>query len=158
MKIVMNTDGGARGNPGPAGIGIVIKYEEKRSPDLDSSAKPQNDSGEVIKEISEYIGETTNNQAEYKALIAGLEWILKVENEELEGIEEIECRLDSELVVKQLNKEYKMKNEGLKPLFDKVNSLVADLNIPVKFFHVYRSANSAADKLVNKAIDTHLSR
>lgn len=137
MKIVMNTDGGARGNPGPAGIGVVIFFGD-----------------EVVKQISEYIGETTNNQAEYWALIAGLEWLLG-EEEILKRINDdyIECRLDSELVVRQLKGEYKMKNEGLKPLFDKICNIVDNIGKPIKFVHVYREANKEADKLVNLAID-----
>ena len=206
MKIVMKSDGGARGNPGPAGIGVVvwkyqvsgIEYQEKgRLASLDPSQAQddkkkvqdeggaggesrnefgmtrltQNDSmadgGDIIKEISEYIGETTNNQAEYKALIAGLEWLLQ-EKEILNGSriksgmtaetsvsddEFISCLLDSELVVKQLNREYKMKNEGLKPLFEKVNNLVKEIGLPVKFAHIYREENKEADRLVNMAID-----
>ena len=94
-KIIIHSDGGARGNPGPAGIGAVLNNEK----------------GEVLAEISKYLGETTNNQAEYQALIAGLEKAKELKAEELE------CYLDSELVVKQLNREYKVKNAELAPLF-----------------------------------------
>jgi ribonuclease HI len=132
-KLVINTDGGSRNNPGPAGIGVVFSDEQ----------------GEVMAKYKEYIGEATNNIAEYSALIKGLEKAKDFE------AAEIECRLDSELVVKQLNGEYKMKNEGLKPLFVKVNDLVKNFN-KISFLHVRREFNKEADKLVNQAIDLHL--
>lgn len=129
-KIKIFSDGGARGNPGPAGIGAVLKDE--------------ND--EIIAEISEYIGETTNNQAEYRALIAGLG-----KAKELKG-EEIECFLDSELVVKQLNREYKVKNKELSPLFIKAWNLHLGFK-KISFKHIPRELNKEADALVNKALD-----
>lgn len=182
MKIVMKSDGGARGNPGPAGIGVVVyKYQgdtERQGKILLPLRQDQNDILKVqddknifqddreegqgglvlIHEISEYIGETTNNQAEYKALIAGLEWVFGNDEilKQVQNDGEIECRLDSELVVKQLNREYKMKNEGLKPLFNKVNKLVYDISKPIKFVHIYRENNKEADRLVNEAIDNQL--
>ena len=129
-KFTIYTDGGARGNPGPAGIGAVIK----------------NESGEVVAEISEYIGEATNNQAEYKAVIAAIE---KARNL---GAEEVEFFLDSELVVKQLNREYRVKNEDLAPLFVRVYN--ASLGFKkITFKHVPREKNKEADRLVNEAID-----
>ncbi len=135
MKIVLNTDGGARGNPGPAGIGFVIKGEDEK----------------LIYSHGQYIGETTNNQAEYQALLAGLEWIV----ENIEGEKEIVCYLDSELVVRQLNGEYKMKNEGLKPLFEKIKKLIFVEELQTVFNHVPREKNKEADMLVNKAIDNY---
>ncbi|MFH1030215.1 MAG: ribonuclease HI family protein [bacterium] len=129
-KIKLYTDGGARGNPGPAGIGAVLKDEN----------------GKNIAEISEYIGETTNNQAEYKALIAGLERAKEI------GAGEIECFLDSELVVKQMKREYKVKNEDLAPLFVIAWNLILGFK-KISFTHVMRQYNQEADKLVNKAID-----
>jgi len=128
-KLIINTDGGARGNPGPAGIGVVFS----------------DTSGTTIVEFMEYIGETTNNVAEYKALILGLE------NAKSFKYTEIECRLDSELVVKQLNGQYKVKDSGLKPLYVKVQELA--FFKPIKFVHVRREKNKLADKLVNIAID-----
>jgi ribonuclease HI len=133
-ELVINTDGGARGNPGPAGIGIVFSDEN----------------GEVVAKFKKYIGEATNNVAEYSALLYGLE---KAQDFEYERIL---CRLDSELVVKQLNKEYKVKNEELKVFFNKILDLTFFKNI--QFIHVPRAKNSAADKLVNEAIDEHLSK
>ena len=129
-KIIIHSDGGARGNPGPAGIGAVLKSE----------------AGLVLAEISKYLGETTNNQAEYQALIAGLEKAKELKAEELD------CYLDSELVVKQLNREYKVKNAELAPLFLKVYNLSLSFK-KIKFIHVRREFNKEADKLANEAMD-----
>lgn len=130
-KLIIFTDGGARNNPGPAGIGIVF-YDENRA---------------VIKKYKEFIGEATNNQAEYRALIKALELAQEYQPKP----ESIECYLDSELVVKQLNKEYKVKNEGVKALYNQVLDLAIFKNI--SFAHVPRTKNRLADKLVNEAID-----
>ena len=130
MKITIYSDGGARGNPGPAGIGAVLKNKD----------------GEVLAEISEYIGETTNNQAEYKAILAALEKAVKL------GATELECFLDSELVVKQLNGEYRVKNKDLAPLFVKIYNLTHSFK-KVKFKHIRRELNKEADKLANEAMD-----
>lgn len=134
--LTINTDGGARGNPGPAGIGVVIEIGSK---------------GEK-KEISEYIGVATNNQAEYTAVIKALEWVL----ENTEGDIKIEFLLDSQLVVEQLNGRYKLKNEGLKPLFQEIQEQIDELGGNITFKYVPREQNKAADKLVNLAIDKHL--
>lgn len=123
------SDGGARGNPGPAGIGVVIKDNDK-----------------IIKEISEYIGETTNNQAEYQAIHAGLK-----EAKELEA-KELDCFLDSELVVNQLNKKYKVKDQEIGKWFIKIHNLLLSFK-KVNFHHIYREDNKQADRLVNEAID-----
>ncbi len=131
MKIIMNTDGGARGNPGPAGIGIVIGINGKSH------------------EVSKYIGEATNNQAEYQAVIEALSWV----KENIPEESEIECYLDSELIVEQLNQRYKLKNEGLKPLFWQVRDLVMALGGKVIFKYISREKNKQADELVNEAID-----
>jgi ribonuclease HI len=129
-KLIIYTDGGARGNPGPAGIGAVI-YDEKKN---------------RLAEIAEYIGETTNNQAEYRAVIAALAKAKEFDAAELEFF------LDSELVVRQLNREYKVKNKELAPLFVKVYNLTLGFK-KVVFKHVPRELNKEADKLVNRAID-----
>ena len=128
MKATLHTDGGARGNPGPAGIGAVLEI------------------GQDKKLLKKYIGEATNNQAEYQALILGLTEAKKA------GASEVDCYLDSELVVKQLKREYKVKNEGLAPLFIQVWNLTQQFN-KVKFIHVFREDNKEADRLVNEAID-----
>ncbi len=125
------SDGGARGNPGPAGIGVVI---------CDKDGK--------CKKFSRFIGRATNNQAEYQALIFALEKARDL------NPEEINCLLDSELIVKQLNGKYKVKNKDLKPLFEKVIALSIFFN-RVSFRHIPREKNKEADKLVNQIIDAH---
>ncbi len=129
-KLIIYTDGGARGNPGPAGIGAIAK----------------NKKGDVVFEISEYIGETTNNQAEYKALVAAI-----VKAKEF-SVEELDFYLDSELVVKQLKKEYKVKNKDLAPLFVVVYN--ASLGFKkVTYKYIPRELNKEADALANEAMD-----
>jgi len=137
-KLIIFTDGGSRGNPGPAACGVVIK----------------NETGKIILESSKYIGKATNNQAEYEALILALEKAKEI-NKSKKIKRDLDCFLDSELVVKQLNREYKMKNEGLKPLFIKVNNLISKFS-SVKFFHISREKNKPADKLVNKELDAQI--
>jgi len=129
-KIIIFSDGGARGNPGPAGIGAVLYDENKK----------------IVAEISQYLGETTNNQAEYKALIAALKEAKRLKAEELA------CYLDSELVVKQLNREYKIKNKDLAPLFLEVYNLSLSFK-KISFTHIPREKNTVADNLANKAMD-----
>lgn len=128
-KIIINTDGGARNNPGPAGIGVVI-YD---------------DLGNILETYKEYIDKATNNVAEYRAVIKGLERAKKYEPEE------IEVRLDSELVKKQATGEYKCKDENMRALLDEVRNLTFFKNIT--FVHVRREQNKLADKLVNEALD-----
>lgn len=131
-KLQIYSDGGARGNPGPAGIGVVIWS-----------------GNDLVSRHSKYIGETTNNQAEYQAIILGLEQAKKI------GAKEVECFLDSELVVRQLNREYKVKDKDLAPLFIKVWNLSLGFQ-KVTFHHIPREKNKEADKLVNEAIDRHV--
>jgi len=129
-KVFIYIDGGARGNPGPAGIGVVM---------LDSGKKK-------LKEIYKYIGEATNNIAEYSALVCALEEAASF------GAEDIVLHMDSELVAKQLSGEYRVKNEDIKTLFDKALGLLKIFNsFEVK--RIDRSKNKEADKLVNKAIN-----
>ena len=130
MNYKLFTDGGSRGNPGHAAIGFVC----------------QSSDGITEFEGNRYIGTNTNNYAEYMAIIAGLQACL------LKDIKNVECYLDSELVVKQLKGEYKQKNEGLKPLFDKVKELTKKFN-SITFTHVPRNQNKRADALVNEALD-----
>ena len=132
-EIIIFSDGGARGNPGPAGIGAVL-YNNKK---------------QIIAKISKYIGEATNNQAEYQALIAALK-----KAKELAG-QEIDVFLDSELVVKQLNHEYKVKNKELAPLFLEAHNLSLGFS-KITFTHVYRENNKEADRLSNEAMDKFL--
>ena len=134
-KVKVFTDGASRGNPGEAGIGIVI-YDENEN---------------IVKSWNEYLGKTTNNQAEYLALIKSLD-LLKELKDSIQ-IDLIEFYADSELMVKQLRLEYKVKDEGLKPLFKKFNTLINDLKIPYKINHIERKLNKEADKLANMGID-----
>ena len=129
-KLIIYTDGGARGNPGPAGIGAVI-YDEHNN---------------IVSEISDYIGHATNNQAEYRAVIAALEKVREL------NPEEVIFYLDSELVVKQLKGEYRVKNRDLAPLFIRIHNLKLEIK-KVDFFHIPREQNKIADRLANKAMD-----
>lgn len=129
-KLIIYTDGGARGNPGPAGIGVVIYNSDKK----------------IIAEISEYLGIATNNQAEYKAVIVALKKAKEM------GAKELDFYLDSELVVRQLNREYRVKNKDLALLFLKINNLSIYFN-KIKYTHVPRELNGEADALANKAMD-----
>jgi len=138
-KIIINTDGGAIGNPGPAGIGVVIKGEARE------------------KKYSEKIGNGTNNQAEYKALIFALKKTKLLFGKKNAKNIEVDCYLDSELLVKQLNGEYKIKEKDLKPLFIEVWNLKTEFK-NVKFIHVPREQNKEADDLVKKAIDINQSK
>ena len=129
-KMKLHTDGGARGNPGPGAGGIVLLNEK----------------GSVVKEKGAFFGVCTNNEAEYKALIFGLEAALGT------SATEISVYLDSLLVVEQLNGNYKVKNQNLKKLWEEVQDLVKAFN-KVEFVHVRRENNAHADKLVNKVLD-----
>jgi len=129
-KLIIYSDGGARGNPGPAGIGAVIYDESKK----------------IVAEVSEYLGVATNNQAEYKALIAAFKKAHSL------GATELECYLDSELVVKQLKREYKVKNKDLAPLFLNIHNLSLNFK-KISYTHIPREHNGAADKLANEAMD-----
>jgi len=124
------TDGGARGNPGPAGIGAVLLTA----------------SGDLVEELGDFIGKATNNVAEYQALLAGLELALD------RGVERLDVFLDSELVVRQVNGQYKVKDAGLKPLHAQACLLLSRFH-EVSVKHVRREQNAEADRLVNEAID-----
>jgi ribonuclease HI len=130
VKAKLSTDGGARGNPGPAAYGYVLEAED----------------GTVLDARGETIGVATNNVAEYRALIAGLEKAVDL------GIDELEVVSDSELLVKQMQGEYRVKNEALRELNDEANSLERKLG-RVRYKAVRREHNKLADKLVNDALD-----
>lgn len=134
-RLKVFTDGASRGNPGESGIGIII-YDE-------------NDN--IIKKWNEYIGKSTNNQAEYRALLKSIELIKELK--QTIPIEFIVFCADSELMVKQLKLEYKVKDEGLKSLFKKFNTEINELKIPYTIKHVERKLNKEADKLANQGID-----
>lgn len=135
MKLILYTDGGARGNPGPAAIGVIV-YDSKKN---------------VIKKISKYIGWATNNQAEYQALITGL-----IEAKKIKA-EDVECFSDSKLVVQQVNRKYKIKNKKLAQLFIKIWNLSQSFK-KIKFSYIPREKNREADRLVNLALDKYLSK
>lgn len=132
-KLLIYTDGGARGNPGPAGIGAVLK----------------NEAGELVCEMCQYIGETTNNQAEYKAVIMAIEKAKEL------GAMFLDFFLDSQLVVEQLNGNYKVKNADLAPLFVKIHNARLGFK-KTTFTHIRREFNKEADALVNQALDKEL--
>ena len=150
MTIVLFTDGGARGNPGPAGIGVAVYQSELATTELSAVWAHTLDHEDVkpIETISTFIGNTTNNQAEWKAIIAGLDWIKVNKPEE----SSIVMYLDSELVQRQMTGVYKVKNAELKPLFSHYKTLIADFEV-VKPIHVARKYNAVADSLANEAMD-----
>ncbi|SHH35198.1 ribonuclease HI [Caloranaerobacter azorensis DSM 13643] len=129
-KAIIHTDGGSRGNPGLAGIGVII-YDESKN---------------VVLELSQYIGIQTNNVAEYKALVRALELSYEM------GIKDVEFYMDSELVVKQIKGEYKVKNERMKPFYEIANSLISQFD-NFSIHHVRREKNKKADELANLAMD-----
>jgi ribonuclease HI len=142
MNIIIHTDGGARGNPGPGAIGFVI-------------CKIEGDHQKIIYEHKEYIGICTNNVAEYQAVISALDWIGKnITN--LSQSDKINFYLDSLLVVQQINGIYKVKNDNLKMLLFKVRQKENAINTGIGYFHVNREQNMDADKLVNAALDETL--
>ena len=131
MKLITYTDGGARGNPGPAATGVVI---------LDTN-------GKTLEAYGEYLGHQTNNFAEYSALLSAVKKALSL------GATEIECVLDSELVVKQMRREYKVKEPTLQKLFLQIWNLTAN-GPKISYRHVPRAQNKAADREVNKVLDS----
>ena len=135
MRLIINTDGGARGNPGPAGAGVVIYDEQNR----------------IIGRHKKYVGEQTNNYAEYQALILALIEAAKL------GAESLKVNMDSELIVRQMQGRYKIKEPTLKVLAQEVFKLMQKFK-NVEFNHVFRESNKEADKLVNQAIDAALGK
>ena len=130
MKARLFTDGGARGNPGPAAYGYVLEADD----------------GTVLAAHGEHIGTATNNVAEYSGLVAGLRKALELH------VPEVEVVSDSELMVKQMRGEYRVKNEALRALSVEANRLARELG-NVEYRHVRRAHNEEADRLVNEALD-----
>jgi ribonuclease HI len=124
------TDGGSRGNPGPAGYGVRI----------------EDDKGQLIEELCEPLGTATNNVAEYRGLLAALRWACE------HGVRSLRVRSDSELLVNQMNGIYRVKNPGLRPLHEEAQELARRVG-RVVFEHVRREQNAEADRLANKAMD-----
>ena len=130
-RVVIFTDGASRGNPGPAAIGAIIKDEK----------------GNPVASISRYLGTTTNNQAEYQAIIAALEKAVGL------GARQVQLYSDSELVVRQINGRYKIKHAALRPLYQEVARLAGALE-SFQIACIPREQNAAADALANKALDS----
>lgn len=130
----MYSDGGSRGNPGPAALGVYIETLDKK--------------------YGEFLGTKTNNEAEYSAILFGLKKIKSLIGKAKAKQTAIECRMDSELACKQLNHEYKIENEKLQPYFLEIWNLMLDFS-EVKFVHVRRELNTVADACANEAMDEH---
>lgn len=135
-KIIIYTDGGSRGNPGPSAIGTVFT----------------NEMGQTVKSYSEILGTATNNEAEYKAVIFAFKKFKQAFGKQLAKNTEIELRSDSELLTKQLNGEYKVLDPKIQPLFLEAWNLKIDFK-KVKFKLIPREKNKEADQLVNEALD-----
>ncbi len=136
LAIRIYTDGGSRGNPGPAATGTHIEDQDKK----------------ILAEIGKTIGITTNNVAEYKAIIEGLSWVLENKNN-LINLKKIDFFMDSNLAAMQLNGIYKIKNPGLRILLFKARELEAQIKLPITYTHIPREENKKADRLVNIALD-----
>lgn len=138
MNLFIFTDGGARGNPGPSAIGVYITNER----------------GEEILSLGEKIGITTNNVAEYRAILKALKFVK--ENKEKLDIEGVNIFLDSELAYKQLLGVYKIKNIALRTLVLKLRENEKELGMQISYNHIRREKNKKADKLVNLALDNRI--
>ena len=137
MELNIYTDGGSRGNPGISGYGLVI-YDEKQK---------------IICKESKFLGIKTNNEAEYLAIIAALDWVKK--NQSFLKINKINFFADSQLMIRQLQGIYKVKAPTLLPLFSRVQQLLIQINISHTFQDIRRELNEFADKLANQAMDSH---
>ena len=140
-KIIVYTDGGARGNPGPAGIGVVV---------ADSK-------GNVLQETSAFLGNGTNNFAEYQAVMVALQTLRQLYGKKTKEME-FEVRLDSELVQKQLSNEYQIKEPGLIPQFIEIHNMRVTSFPNMTFVHIRREENAEADRLANEAMDQNTRR
>jgi ribonuclease HI len=136
-KIIIYTDGGARGNPGPAGAGVYI---------TDGAGAP-------LGQISKFLGHQTNNWAEYEAIILGLEALKKMFGVGRLKTMEIEVRMDSQLAQRQLSGQYQIKEPTLFPQYIKVHNLRVSVVPNIRFLHIPREQNKEADRLANKAMD-----
>mgnify|MGYP001602951798 CR=1 FL=1 len=140
-RIIIYTDGGSRGNPGKAAVGVVFLNEKEQE----------------IKSFSEYLGDNlTNNEAEYRAVILALKKFKAVFGKKIAEISEIEIRSDSELLINQVNGKYKIEDEKMQKFFMEIWNLKIDFK-SVKFKLVPREKNKVADKLVNIELDSQLS-
>ncbi len=127
---IVFADGGSRGNPGPSGAGALVKETD----------------GDILAEVTRFLGTNTNNYAEYTSLIIGLEKALEL------GVNEVEVRMDSELIVKQMLGQYRVKNQNLKPLYETAKGLAGRFS-QFRIIHIERALNKEADRLANQAMD-----
>jgi len=141
-KIFINTDGGSRGNPGPAGIGVVFYDQDEKE----------------IKSHRECIGRATNNEAEYSAIVCALKILFESNwfDQNISDGGEVICRLDSQLVVEQINGRYKIKQPHLQVFNDEIKNLLSEFQTEISFIHVRREQNKRADQLVNMALDEEI--
>lgn len=137
-SIDIHTDGGSRGNPGQAAIGVFIEGD-----------------GEIVAKIGKRIGEATNNVAEYSAVLEAFDFLLKNKNF-LQGIQSINFFMDSQLIYSQITGLYKIKNANLRELLFKVREKESQIKIPISYNYINREKNKMADKLVNLALDNML--
>jgi ribonuclease HI len=140
-KFIIHTDGGARGNPGPAAIGVVVEEA----------------GGGLKKEYGEYIGEATNNEAEYQAVVFALKKLKQLIGKKVAGEAKVEFHVDSELLERQFNGHYKIMGRKLQGLFLELWNLKVDFG-EIIFKHLLREKNKEADRLVNAALDKELNK
>lgn len=133
MKLSVYTDGGARGNPGVSGYGLLV---------VDDKKKP-------IFQQSKFLGIKTNNEAEYLGLIAALTWL----KDHQTGLTAVDFYSDSQLIIRQLTGHYKVKSPNLKPLFTTAKNLIGQIKVPISFLDIRRGKNELADALANQAMD-----
>lgn len=140
-SITIYTDGGSRGNPGEAAIGIVVKSQQD----------------DILYSNGRKIGIATNNEAEYQAVLEALDWLLQPATEELlaqHSINHVNWKLDSKLVVEQLSKRWKIKEPRMKVFAEKAWKKISNLSLSMDFVHIPRNLNSEADALLNAALDS----
>lgn len=136
--ITVFTDGGARGNPGPAALGVYITDEK----------------GNVLAKIGKYLGKTTNNIAEYKAILEAFDWLLK--NKDHTKFKKVMFFMDSQLAASQLTGIYKIKNNTIREIVFEIRTKENQLNVPITYNHIPREKNTEADLLVNLTLDNVL--
>lgn len=135
MKLILHTDGGSRGNPGPAAFGFIVLADD----------------GEVLLEGGEYLGVGTNNEAEYQGLVAGLSAVLQFAH--LDRVESLDIKLDSQLVVEQALGHWKIKEQRLLPFVQRARQLLQQIPCNYRLFYVPRAENALADAKVNSILD-----
>ncbi len=151
MKLLLQCDGGSRGNPGPAAYGFVVYDITPGSvPPKPNQAKEP--AGIILEKCGNYLGLTTNNQAEYEGLLAGLTWIIQNH-----PTAEVTIKMDSLLIVNQIKGLYKVKSPELIPKYQQVRGLLSQLS-SYSIAHTYREGNTLSDALVNQALDAHQAR